>query len=215
LKQNIEPLSFTRSMWVIICVSLWIMTATVFLLYMPSGSTISPALWLHVSATLVMFLLIIRLGGHMKGVLFLHTVKSFWLLLAIVTGIIYWYFDHFLIGALFSTDNSESIKSWQLANANYHFFSVFITSAIMAPVFEELFFRGLIFRSFLERFNLFFATAVSALLFALIHWSWPEFLSLFLVGIIYAVLAFSSKSVITPIIAHSVHNLITYCYFIQ
>ncbi len=215
MKQTTEPLSFPRSLLVTALVSIWTLAFIVLLPYFIGSSTISPALWIHLSATLVMLLLIIRLGGNMTDTLLLYAIKFYWFMLAVLVGVIYWYIDHWLVDQIFNTNNSESIQSWQQANSNYHFFSVFISSVIMAPVFEELFFRGLIFRSLLKQFNCIFATIVSALLFALIHWSWPEFFSLFLVGLIYAVLAYKSNSVMTPLIAHLVHNLMTYFYYIQ
>jgi membrane protease YdiL (CAAX protease family) len=215
LKPLVESLSFTKSIWTGVAVIFWIFLAVVILPFVQKSSSITPALFLHLSSILLIMFLIIRLGGQISKTLLLNKIKIVWCLVAIVIGLIYWLFDHWLMDGLFKSNSQESIKAWQLANANYHHLSVLISSVIMAPIFEELFFRGLIFNAFLKRFNVIFAAFVAASLFALIHWSWPEFISLFLVGLIYAGLAYKSNSVITPLIAHMIHNLMTYFYFIQ
>ncbi len=211
-----DNLTFKQSIWIATWVSLWVLSAIALLLYLPVSSVLTPALWLHLSATLLLLLLSYRLSGQRKYNLLINPVKLKWLLLSTAVGVAYWLIDHWLIDVwLNNSNNSASIESWQQANARYHWVSVFISSVIMAPVFEELFFRGLIFRALALRFNVVLAALTSAGLFALIHWSWPECISLLLVGLIYAALTHKSNSVLTPIVAHMTHNLITYLYYSQ
>ncbi len=48
-------------------------------------------------------------------------------------------------------------------------FYVFLTMVIVAPVFEELLFRGIIFRGLKENYPSFWAFTISALFFGLLH----------------------------------------------
>jgi len=183
------------------------------MLHFPNDSVITPNLGLHLSATLVMLLTIKRFDGDITKTLGWYWVKPQWLFLAVFIGMAFWLFDHWLLYYQFSSDSYEDIKNWQLANAEYHFLGLLIGSVFMAPIFEELFFRGLIFRGLVHKYHFIIAALTSALLFALIHWSWPEFISLFTVGVIYALMAYKSHSIFPSLIAHVTHNLLTYIYY--
>ena len=210
-----DALSFGQSIWIAASVVCWVLISSAFLLNLPSNSVISPAFWLHLSATLIMLLLVSRISGNIVGALYLYAIKISWVLLAVLIGIIYWYLDHWLMSTIFNTNSEASIENWNQSNAKYHVLSVFFSAVILAPLFEELFFRGLIFNCILQRFNFVSAITISSLLFTLIHWSWPEFISLFFAGVIYALMTHKSNSVMTAVIAHIVHNLMTYFYYIH
>ena len=196
-------------------VVLWVVLVAALLLFVPIKTVISPTLLLHLSAVLMLLLMIKRLGGGITETLCLYAINFKWLLTAVLVAVGFWLIDHWLMVDLFKINVLEDIANWQQANASFHYLSVFIGTVLLAPVFEELFFRGLIFRSLMQRYHVISAALVSATLFALLHWSWPEFISLFVVALIYALLAQRSKSTLTPIIAHLVHNLMTYIYYSQ
>lgn len=192
----------------------WVLLAIGLLLFAPISYPITPALWLHLTTALLLVLLIKHFGASIISTIQLNTVETKWFVLTICIAVLYWLVDYWAMKFVFNINHSATITAWNQANSGYLTWSVFISSVLMAPVFEELFFRGLLFCAILRRFNEVSAALISALLFALIHWSWPEFISLFLAGLIYAGLAYKSKSVITPIIAHMVHNLMTYVYYV-
>lgn len=192
---------------------IWILAILGLILSLPNSSSISPAIWIHGSAILLIIFMIKRFGYQILSVISLHSVKWRWLIISALVAIIYWFLDHWLMINVFKSDASSSIESWKTANKQYHIISVFVSSVVLAPIFEELFFRGLIFNQLSKRINLWIAAGVSALLFALIHWSWPEFISLFLAAMIYAYLCNKSNSLIAPLVSHIGHNLITFIYY--
>lgn len=73
---------------------------------------------------------------------------------------------------------------------------------LFGPVLEELLFRRVIFGSLNQKTNFFIATAISALVFALVHFEFIHLLLYLTTGLILAFLYQQTKRIITPIIAH-------------
>lgn len=88
------------------------------------------------------------------------------------------------------------------------FVSSFFTLCIVAPITEELFFRGLVLRGFLSRMEKTKAILLSALLFSLIHLSPWQMIGPFIIGIIFAVIYIETRSLIPPILLHSLFNFL-------
>lgn len=81
-----------------------------------------------------------------------------------------------------------------------------------APVAEELFFRGLVFRGML-RYGLVPAIAVSSLAFGALHLS-PQVLPLIGIGALLAWLYYTSGSLWQPIAFHAIFNLVSFVQFL-
>ncbi len=178
-----------------------------------NASSITPALGLFSTAVLLLLWLIKRLGADIKQTLWLQPSNIKWLVIGGLLGMVYWLLDHGLTVMVFQTNLQTTIAKWQTANSHYHWLSVLLSSVVLAPVFEELIFRGLLLKALTRQTSFHMAAPITAILFALIHWSWPGFISLMLVGMIYAYLTRLSGSVIPAILAHATHNLITYLFY--
>jgi len=77
----------------------------------------------------------------------------------------------------------------------------------LAPVYEELVFRGLAFPAlFAWRKNFWSAAWISGTLFALVHCNAAAFVPLTLLGVILCIGYRESKSIVTPIVMHMVFN---------
>lgn len=81
-----------------------------------------------------------------------------------------------------------------------------IAVVFFGPVLEELVFRRVVFGSLNQTMNFWFATAISALAFALVHMEFTHLLLYFTTGLILAALYQKTKRIITPIIAHILLN---------
>ena len=77
---------------------------------------------------------------------------------------------------------------------------------IIAPVVEELIFRGLIMRGFIRNYPKFLAIFYSALLFALFHLNPWQFPATFLLGLILGWIRIRTGSVLAAITGHAMHN---------
>lgn len=82
---------------------------------------------------------------------------------------------------------------------------LFLYVCILAPLFEECIFRGVVLKS-LSKINTTFAIIVSAILFGLYHLNLFQTVNAFLVGLVFALIAVKSGSVIPSIVAHIVMN---------
>ncbi len=84
-----------------------------------------------------------------------------------------------------------------------------ILTVLIAPVSEELIFRGCIYRFLKGRASIAVAMIISGALFALLHHSLSTFLPLFLLGVLLAYSYEKSGTIKVPIILHSIFNLNT------
>jgi len=77
---------------------------------------------------------------------------------------------------------------------------------IVAPLVEELLFRGVIMSGFIKNYSKTGAIIYSALLFALFHLNPWQFPATFLLGIILGFVRIRTGSVLACILGHSIHN---------
>lgn len=81
---------------------------------------------------------------------------------------------------------------------------------ILAPVVEEVFFRGFIFTGLRQRYKWYIAASISSLLFALMHLQITGFIPLFFMGFLLAFLYHRSDSIWLPILCHCVMNAMAF-----
>lgn len=82
--------------------------------------------------------------------------------------------------------------------------------SVFAPLLEELFFRGFIYRTFTKTWPLWLASILSAVLFALIHFQLQTVLPLFFLGLILNYAYQKTDSVWTAVAFHSLNNTIAF-----
>ena len=91
---------------------------------------------------------------------------------------------------------------------------VVVLAVVVAPLVEEVIFRGVLFRAMADRINLGVSLVVSSAIFALIHievvLSQPAALvGLFIVGLVLAVAYHLTGNLMVPILGHAVFNAIS------
>ena len=87
-----------------------------------------------------------------------------------------------------------------------------IFSALLAPVFEEIFYRGLVFPFFQSKINSVWAVMITSVFFGVSHYmnigDAKVLVSLFILyGFVLTYIRYITNSLIPPIITHLVHNL--------
>jgi membrane protease YdiL (CAAX protease family) len=92
---------------------------------------------------------------------------------------------------------------------NLLFILKFFTIVIIAPVFEEIFWRKQIFGLLLKKYSPALAIVLSSMLFACGHLRIYDFGSLFIWGLIFCFVYYKSKSIELSIFIHSISNLST------
>jgi membrane protease YdiL (CAAX protease family) len=96
--------------------------------------------------------------------------------------------------------------TWVRNLAPPEFALVWLAGAVLAPLSEEIFFRGLIFGSYLRRKGPLVAYAVSATVFALLHLNLPAIPPILVLGLGLAWLYRSTGSLTPCVIAHGCNN---------
>lgn len=101
---------------------------------------------------------------------------------------------------------------WELFNrifeGDYGWLGAFMKVAVVAPIVEELIFRGLILHGFRRNYNGFVAVFMSALLFALFHLNPWQFPATFVLGLLLGWIVIRTNSIILSILGHSINNFL-------
>ncbi|EIJ41120.1 CAAX amino terminal protease family [Beggiatoa alba B18LD] len=85
-------------------------------------------------------------------------------------------------------------------------FNSFMTIVLIAPVCEEMLFRGIFLRSFLYEYKPIEAIFLSSILFAFTHFSIYQLIPLFLLGMFWGWLYYRTRSLWTAILGHVLYN---------
>ncbi len=94
---------------------------------------------------------------------------------------------------------------------NVPFFLMFPIMAVFGPLCEETVFRGAFYRGFRKSGNIFGAVILSALLFGMMHMNFNQAGYAFLLGIMMALAAEATGSVLTPFLMHFLFNGMSVC----
>jgi len=102
---------------------------------------------------------------------------------------------------------TQNITFQSVARASLSEFGlVLLAGAVVAPVAEEIYFRGYVFRAYLEQKGLWRALLFSSGLFAVVHMNLPALLPIFAMGIMLSSLYYRTGSIVPAIIAHALNN---------
>ncbi|MGE3910579.1 MAG: lysostaphin resistance A-like protein [Chloroflexota bacterium] len=91
------------------------------------------------------------------------------------------------------------------------FFGVVLAGGVMAPIAEEVYFRGYVFRSYLQTRGPLVAYGVTSLLFALLHLNPPAIIPIFALSLIFCYVYRQTGSIVPSIIGHAVNNAAAFC----
>ena len=96
---------------------------------------------------------------------------------------------------------------------------VLLSGVIIAPICEEIVFRGYLYKAFRDRFKPWYAIVMSAALFSAIHLEPLAALQLFVIGIVLAYVYEKTDNLAAPIALHMLNNAIAFlvvaCVFVH
>jgi len=96
----------------------------------------------------------------------------------------------------------EAIKEMEL-----HPYSAIFSMAIVAPIYEEIFTRGILLAGLLNRYNPKKAIIISALIFGISHFNIVQGINTTLMGLIFGMIYYKTNSLILCIVAHMINNI--------
>ena len=163
--------------------------------------------------TLFFMILVVRRGTSAS---FWRTIKFRWpdaLLPYIATG--------FVLSFLIQIASSflpipKSLPIDEFFKTTHAAWVLAIFGILIAPFFEELFFRGFLYPVLVRRIGFFASTVVTSLLFALTHegqlaHAWAPLLVLFIVGVVLTYVRARTHSVACSFLVHSGYNAFLFC----
>jgi membrane protease YdiL (CAAX protease family) len=146
-----------------------------------------------------------------------HLARGRWLWAAAAPVLVMFTGLHFLVSEL---DNlvrrilpmpdffAESMRQVLQPEGAVAAVGTFLTLVVVAPVTEELIFRGILLRGFLRRYGLPKAALFSSLLFGLAHMNPWQFAYTTVIGMLLALVWWRTRSLGLCILAHAVNNLL-------
>lgn len=87
----------------------------------------------------------------------------------------------------------------------------FSCTSIFTPIFEEIFFRGIIFNELRKSANIISAIILQSLIFAIAHMNLIQGIYTFFLGIILAYFYIITNSIWSSILAHIIFNIMAIC----
>ena len=113
-----------------------------------------------------------------------------------------------IIGALLSKFGfPDTSPDFSLSGGFLYNLFTFISVVILAPIFEELIFRGTILQV-LSKYNKVFAILVTSLLFGLLHLNMTQAVPAFFMSLILCYMCLKTDSLLVTILAHAGNNLL-------
>jgi membrane protease YdiL (CAAX protease family) len=170
---------------------------------------------LEMAATILGYLIIFKIGLKKSKRPFNEIFKF-----NKVPGFIWIFFITTMVGFVIISSEIDNLVNFVLPMPPfivYIFTKLFISKniilsiflvAIIPPIFEEMFFRGLLVDGFRRNYTLPKTILVSSLLFGLIHLNPWQFVTAFLIGIFYSWICIKTNSILLPIFGHFLNNFL-------
>lgn len=89
-----------------------------------------------------------------------------------------------------------------------------ITVVVLAPIFEEVIFRGRLYNILHRRSSPMMSASMSALAFGIVHFEPMVVVEALLAGVIFSYFYIRKRSIITPIILHMCNNSLAYALIV-
>ena len=113
-----------------------------------------------------------------------------------------------IIGALLSKFGlPDTSPDFSLNGSLLYNTFIFISVVVLAPIFEELIFRGMILQT-LSKYNKMFAIVVTSLLFGLLHLNMTQAIPAFFMSLILCYMCLKTDSLLVTILAHAGNNFL-------
>ena len=130
---------------------------------------------------------------------------------AIVVTLLYLMFED-IIRDLFSFVPIIDLEEVQPSLIAYSLF--FINICILAPIYEELLFRGILLRRFTSKWSPQKSIIISSIIFGVIHLNPINIVFAFALGCVLGYTYLKTKNIVIPMLLHSFNNFLAYIQFV-
>jgi uncharacterized protein len=174
--------------------------------------------WLKVPEFFITTVIILYLGYRYSGLSFgkVFPMKSFNLVVIPALILTLAGLQYYLNDATTQLDKFMPPPGWfmelftRLFESDLGIWGGFVRVVIIAPVVEELIFRGVIMTGFMKNYKIGYAITLSALMFALFHLNPWQLPATFMLGLILGWIRYRTGSILACIAGHVIHNGLLY-----
>lgn len=138
---------------------------------------------------------------HKKTILFIIIIISSYIL----------FYNNSIIFLLQKIELSKTIQ-YHFKELFSNYLTAFISLTFIAPLFEEVIFRGIILEGLLKRYNVLISLLFSSLIFGIAHLNILQGINAFCISLIIGYIYVKTKSILLCILAHSINNCIIFFY---
>ena len=85
-----------------------------------------------------------------------------------------------------------------------------VIAVVVAPLVEEIFFRGFVLRSLSNKWGIVVGNITTAAIFAVFHMQWQNIIPIFILGLIINSTVIRSKSIVPAIAFHAFNNAVAF-----
>lgn len=97
----------------------------------------------------------------------------------------------------------------------FYYVSLFMAICIFAPIWEELFFRGIVLRRMLTKWQAPASIALSSIIFGLYHLNLAQALYATILGAFFGYVYLRTGKMIVPMVLHAVANFVSFLFIVQ
>lgn len=182
--------------------------------------------WIKVPVFFCSTVLILYLGYRYSGLTLdkVFPIKGFNLLVIPAMILTFGGLQYFLNEISIQMDQVLPPPAWfmelfaRLFDSDLGVWGGILRIVVIAPIIEELIFRGVIMSGLMRNYKARYAVFFSALLFALFHLNPWQFPATFMLGLILGWVRIRSRSILACIAGHAIHNglvFFTVTYYLQ
>jgi len=159
----------------------------------------------------VWFFAIFRRKASLRdlGLRYYSIAKTIWYSFLSLLAIFFVSFLYvFLMNSIFGMEAPSSKIEVLVENRSISSNILLVVVAVIAPISEEIYFRGFLYSAFKKSWGVNAALFLSSFLFAIVHLELYSFIPLIIIGWILAYMFEKTKSLMPAIFLHGVYNLI-------
>lgn len=143
------------------------------------------------------------------GLTYYSLIKTIWYSFLALLLIMFINFSYvILMTRVFKIAPPASKIEELISNKNVSYIMLLAVVSVIAPICEEIFFRGFLFQGFRKRWGVPAGIIISSALFSAAHLDLYNFLPLLAIGWVLAYLFHKTKSLLPVIFLHAAYNLI-------
>ncbi len=161
-------------------------------------------LWINYKKEKLSFGLSIK---NLKYVIWTPLIYLITIILLLFVGLL----NQYLLTNFFDIEikPQEILEKFKELESSFEISIFVIGSAVVAPIYEELLFRGIIFPKLIQKTNFTIALLLSSLIFAVLHFHLSALLPLFVLSIILSITYLYTSTIWASISLHALFNLIS------